>query len=283
MKKSSGVLIINKPAGPTSRDIVNKLTKIFNTKKIGHTGTLDPIATGVLVICIGKYTKLVNELTALDKEYVATIKFGILTDTLDITGNILKEEKIKEYPIEKIKEVLDSFLGESIQETPKYSAVKINGKKLYEYARNNEEIELPKRKITISAIEILNYDINTLTFKVKVSKGTYIRSLINDICLKLGTIGTMQSLNRNKQGNFNIEDSYTLEEVLNNNYQLLQAKEIFKYQTYELTDEEYFKVKNGNHLNILIEGKIIMLYKGEEIAIYDGNNGISKCYIMLNN
>ena len=105
MKKSNGVLVINKPAGPTSRDIVNKLTKIFNTKKIGHTGTLDPIATGVLVICIGKYTKLVNELTALDKEYVATIKFGVSTDTLDITGNILKEEPVKEYSLEKIKEV----------------------------------------------------------------------------------------------------------------------------------------------------------------------------------
>ncbi|MBQ9834135.1 MAG: tRNA pseudouridine(55) synthase TruB [Bacilli bacterium] len=283
MKKNNGILIINKPAGPTSRDIVNKLNKIFNTKKIGHTGTLDPIATGVLVICIGKYTKLVNELTALDKEYVATIKFGVLTDTLDITGNILKVEETKEYPIEKIKEVLDSFLGESVQETPKYSAVKINGKKLYEYARSKEEIELPKRKITISEIEVLNYDINTLTFRVKVSKGTYIRSLINDICLKLGTIGTMQLLNRTKQGEFIIENSYNLEEVSNNNYELLQAKDIFPYEIYELTEEEYIKVKNGNHLNILKEGKIIMLYKGEEIAIYEGNNGLCKCYKMLNN
>lgn len=283
MKKSSGVLVINKPAGPTSRDIVNKLTKIFNTKKIGHTGTLDPIATGVLVVCIGKYTKLVGELTSLDKEYVATIKFGVSTDTLDITGNILKEDVIKEYSVEKIKEVLESFLGESIQETPKYSAVKINGKKLYEYARNNEEIELPKRKIKISKIEILNYDVNTLTFRVNVSKGTYIRSLINDICLKLDTIGTMQSLNRTKQGDFKIEYSYTLEEVLDDNHKLLQARDIFDYETYELTEEEFFKVKNGNQLNVAIQGKTIMLYQGKEIAIYEGNDGICKCYLMLNN
>ncbi|MBQ4584372.1 MAG: tRNA pseudouridine(55) synthase TruB [Bacilli bacterium] len=283
MKKNNGILIINKPAGPTSRDIVNKLNKIFNTKKIGHTGTLDPIATGVLVICIGKYTKLVNELTALDKEYVATIKFGVSTDTLDITGNILKEEPVKEYSLEKIKEVLDSFLGDSIQETPIYSAVKINGKKLYEYARNNEKVELPKRKITISEIEILNYNVNTLIFRVKVSKGTYIRSLINDICLKLDTIGTMQALSRTKQGNFKIEDSYTLEEVSNNNYELLQAKDIFAFETYELNDEEYFKVKNGNSLDILVQGKLVMIYKGEEIAVYEGKDGICKCYIMLNN
>ena len=151
------IIIVNKPINYTSRDVVNKLNKILNTKKIGHTGTLDPIATGVLVICTGTYTKLVDELTSLDKEYIATIKLGISTDTLDITGNVISKEELKVLDISSIKEVLKSFLGKTIQEVPAYSAVKINGKKLYEYARSNTNIDLPKREIEVFDIELLEF------------------------------------------------------------------------------------------------------------------------------
>ena len=278
----NGIIIINKPIGYTSRDVINKLNKILGTKKIGHTGTLDPIATGVLVVCIGSYTKLVSELTSLDKEYIATIKLGIETDTLDTDGTILKKEVPLMLEQERIIEVLNSFKGKSIQETPKYSAVKINGKKLYEYARNNEDIKLPKREIEVFDISLISYHNNEIKFKVHVSKGTYIRSLIKDICSKLDVIGTMSSLQRIKQGNFNLNDSYTLEDIINNNYKLLKVADIFTYPVIELNKEEYLRVINGNIVELnCIQPKVILTYNNEEIAIYKKDNDIYKCYIML--
>ena len=209
------ILLVNKEENMTSRDVVNKLIPIFKTKKIGHTGTLDPMAKGVLVVVINEATKLCDLLTSTKKEYIAQIKLGIKTDTKDITGNIEQEQKVRKYSVDEIKSALNSFLGTSYQEVPKYSAVKINGKKLYEYARNNIEIELPKRQIHIYAIELIEYTDNIITFKVEVSKGTYIRSLVEDIAAKLNTIGTMSSLIRTKQGDFTIENSYTLDEIKN--------------------------------------------------------------------
>ena len=164
----NGILIVNKPAGVTSRDVVNKLTKIFKTKKIGHTGTLDPLATGVLVVCIGNTTKLCELLTSEYKEYVATIKLGLKTDTLDITGNVL-ETKAFNINRQDIEKVFQTFLGPSIQTTPLYSAVKVNGKKLYEYARAGLEVSLPKRQIDIQSIELLKFADDEITFKTKVS------------------------------------------------------------------------------------------------------------------
>ncbi len=279
------ILLINKEKDMTSRDVVNKLVKTFNTKKIGHTGTLDPIAEGVLVICIGKYTKLCDLLTSTYKEYIATIKLGIKTDTSDITGNRIEEKK---YDVneEKIKEVLHSFLGKSIQEVPIYSAIKINGKKLYEYAREGIEVELPKREIDIKSIELLNYKDDTITFKTTVSKGTYIRSLIEDICTKLNTVGTMFSLIRTKQGKFNIENSYTLQDIENNNYKLLTIEEVLSdLESIEL-EEEYIKpVHNGAIINkifkndiacLTVNNKIIAIYK-----TYDKDNTKAKPYIMI--
>ena len=214
-----GAIIVNKAPNMTSRDVINILNKKFNTKSIGHTGTLDPIAEGVLVCLIGKYTKLTDILINHDKEYIATFKLGILTDTLDITGKILKEEKVN-LTKEEIQKTILSFKGTYNQEVPIYSAVKINGKKLYEYARNNEEIPLPKREVNIYDIELLNIDNECLTIKTKVSKGTYIRSLIRDIGLKLNTNATMTKLIRTKLDKFTIEESYTLEDIQNDNYKI---------------------------------------------------------------
>lgn len=266
----NGILLINKPLNWTSRDVVNKLTKILKTKKVGHTGTLDPIAEGVLVVCVGNTTKLCELLTSTYKEYIATIKLGIKTDTLDITGNILEEKEPDKFTTEEITRILNSFLGESIQETPIYSAVKVNGKKLYEYARSGMEVELPKRNIDIKKIELLSYKDNEITFKTTVSKGTYIRALINDICTKLNTIGTMSSLIRTKQGEFFIEDSYTLEDVENNNYNFISIEEALKaLETIEIDEKTYNQVKNGAIIDKLFKSGISCLkYNEKIIAIY---------------
>lgn len=205
----SGILIIDKKEGKTSRDVVNVICKKFNTKKVGHTGTLDPLATGVLVIAINEGTKIIEYLTSDDKEYIAEVTVGIETDTLDITGNILKKED-KTCTKEEIERVLNSFLGTYSQEVPKYSAVHVDGKRLYEYARENKEVKLPTREVTIQSIELLelkNEFPQKFTFRVSVSKGTYIRSLIRDIGLKLEVPCSMSSLRRIRQGNFKIEDA----------------------------------------------------------------------------
>lgn len=276
------VLVVNKPEGFTSRDVVNVLTKTFKTKKVGHTGTLDPIATGVLVCVIGKYTKLVNLITAEDKEYVAEIKLGIKTDTGDITGNILDTSKNK-VKIKEIEEVFVSFPKVYEQTVPKYSAVKINGKKLYEYARNNEEINLPKREVNIYSLELVSYHDDLITFKTKVSKGTYIRSLIEDICDKLGVVGTMKSLVRTKQGKFMLEDAYSLDDIKNNNYQSLTIHDFLDYPSIEVPDKYLKTVLNGGVIpnNMGIKDKVILTHLNKDIAIYEKFAENLKPYIMF--
>lgn len=266
----NGIIIVNKPQGYTSRDVVNKLTKIFKTKKIGHTGTLDPIATGVLVVCIGQCTKLCDLLTSTYKEYIATIKLGFKTDTLDITGTTIETKNIPQLNKETIIAVLNSFLGSSIQTTPIYSAVKVNGKKLYEYARQGQNVELPKREINIKEIKLLSFNKDEITFKTTVSKGTYIRALIDDICQKLNTVGTMSSLTRTKQGPFTIEDSSSLEEIEKNNYKLLSIEEVLTdLEKINIDGNLYQKIKNGSIIDKTFSSNIACLfYKNKIIAIY---------------
>lgn len=276
------LLVVNKEKNLTSRDVVNNLTKIFNTKKIGHTGTLDPIATGVLVCLFGKYTKLVDLLTSLDKEYIAEIKLGIKTDTGDITGSII-ENKSFNITKDNIIKVFEKFPQKYEQTVPKYSAVKINGKKLYEYARNNIEIELPKREVSIFSLELIDYEKDIIKFKTHVSKGTYIRSLIEDICEKLGTIGTMNNLIRTKQGGFDIEDSFILDDIKNGNFKFQNIHEFLKYPSIEINDELIKIIKNGGRIKNIynVQDKAIFTYQGEDIAIYETNNETLKPYIMF--
>ena len=283
----NGILLVNKPIDYTSRDVVNKLTKILKTKKIGHTGTLDPIATGVLVVCVGNTTKLCELLTSEYKEYIATIKLGIKTDTLDTTGNIIEE---KEYNVteDQIKEVLNSFLGTSIQTTPIYSAVKVNGKKLYEYARAGEQVELPKREINITNIELISFKDDEIKFKTTVSKGTYIRALIDDICNKLNTIGTMSSLIRTKQGKFTLEETFTLNDIESGKYELIPIEiALSEIETIAINEEIYNKVKNGaiitkefnnDYANLTYNKKIVAIYK-----TYDKDNKLAKPFKMFIN
>lgn len=277
-------MIINvyKEKNMTSRDVVNIISKHLHTKKVGHTGTLDPLATGVLIVCTNHDTKLVDILTSKNKEYIATMRLGIQTDTGDITGNIIKRATYKVTKDQIIK-VLNNFLGSSKQTVPIYSAVKINGKKLYEYARNGEEVTLPTREINISNIELLDYHDDLIKFKVTVSKGTYIRSLIEDIGKTLQTVATMEDLVRTKQGNYKIEDSYTLEDIKNDNYKSIPLNIVLKdYHTYNLNATEYFKVKNGSKMLLNIDDKIVtLLYNNKPIALYRKENDIYRVYKML--
>ena len=268
------IIVINKDKDYTSRDVVNVIGKIFNTKKVGHTGTLDPLATGVLIVCMNKALKVVDLITASDKEYIAKVVLGIDTDTLDITGNIINECRTN-VNVDMVKSVLNSFIGKSIQEVPKYSAVKVNGKKLYEYARNGIDVELPKREIQIFDIELIS-DIDIVdghqefSFRVKVSKGTYIRSLIRDIGVKLGCFACMKELTRTKQGKFSIDKSYTLNDIKNGNYKLLNIKDVIDIEKVVVSDDMLFKIKNGMILdNFFISDKALILdNNGNEIGIY---------------
>lgn len=277
----NAVILVNKDKGKTSRDIVNNLTKVFNTKRIGHTGTLDPIAQGVLVICINKYTKLVNSLMGLDKQYIGTITLGVKTDTFDITGKVLEQKDVS-VSKEDIEKVFSSLIGKYEQVVPIYSAKKVNGKKLYEYARNGEEVKLPTNEVDIYNLELISYEKNKIVFKCNCSKGTYIRSLIQTICDKLNVIGTMSDLVRTKQGNFDISDSYTVEDIANGNYKALSVKDLFGYKTYNLTEEEFNKIKNGSHIKIdSNEDKMLLYYNNEEVAIYKRKDNFYVCDIML--
>ena len=269
LKNFGCVLYINKPENYTSFDIVHKISKIFGIKRIGHTGTLDPLATGVMLVCVGKATKIVELLTSEDKEYIAGVKLGIKTDTLDITGEVLEEKEVPNNL--NIEKVLNSFKKTYLQEVPIYSAVKVKGKKLYEYARNNIDVELPKKEVTIKEIELINTDKDTFTFRSLVTKGCYIRSLINDICLELNTIGTMTSLVRTKQGNISIERTNTLEDIEENNYKYYKIEDVLEYPIIKVDYDLYKKISNGIKItnNWDIIDKVIFTYNDKLLGIYE--------------
>lgn len=285
-----GILVVNKEKGYTSRDVVNKVSKILGTKKIGHTGTLDPLATGVLVLCIGKALKVVELLMDHDKEYIAKFKLGVDTDTLDITGKVLNvcDKKITK---EEILDVLNKFQGLIKQEVPKYSAVKVNGKKLYEYALNNESVEIKPRKIIIYDIELLNIADEEIKFKVKCSKGTYIRTLCEDIAEKLDNLGYMKELERTKLDIFDIEKSFKLEELEKNKNDckfieehLIKIEDVFKQNKSIILDEQNLnRFLNGVKLNIKKEDGIYKIYseKNKFIGIGILNNNFLKRDLII--
>jgi len=268
----NGIIVVNKDKGYTSRDIVNIVGKYFGTKKIGHTGTLDPMATGVLVLCMGKCLKLVEMMMDHDKEYVAKIKLGIETDTLDVTGNIVKNMDVPVITNEKLIEVLNSFKGESKQQVPKYSSVKVNGKKLYEYARNGEDVELPVKDICVYDIELISDIIdNSFSIKCHVSKGTYIRSLVRDIGYKLGTVATMEELDRVSLGKFSLDDSYTIDDIKNGKYEVLGIRDVVDLPVVKVDSDMEMRIKNGQVLRKFFDSKRVLIINEEEevLAIYE--------------
>jgi tRNA pseudouridine55 synthase len=211
-----GLLLIDKPRVLTSHDIIKIVRKRLNIKKVGHAGTLDPLATGLLVVMLGKTTKLSNLLTSQFKSYQTEMELFIETDSGDITGKIIKREKTKSFKREKVQEVINSFCNYTYwQKPPVYSAIKVEGKKLYEYARQGQKIEASPRQVVIKKIELLEYnpEKNTVNLQVECSKGTYIRSLVKDIAQRLATIATVTKLRRISSGSFHINQATNLEEI----------------------------------------------------------------------
>ena len=275
-----GIVLLNKSKGMSSFSAINKLKWLLNAKKIGHAGTLDPMAEGLLVVMLNNATKFSNDLMKKDKEYYVEMELGYETDSYDADGEITKKyEKDFEFEFEKIKEVVESFLGEIEQIPPMYSAIKINGKKLYELARKGLEIEREARKIKINYINDIKYKNNKISFFVGVSSGTYIRSLVRDIGEKLGVYATMTKLIRTKINNYFLSESINLEDIIsyfeNNQVEIkceekenlyldknikkitkfIKIQEIFDYEEIKIEEENYIKLKNG--MTVLIDKKDI--------------------------
>ena len=277
-----GIIVVNKPKGITSFDVIRKLKKILKTKKIGHTGTLDPLATGVMLVCVGRATKLASDLEAKDKVYIADFDIGYATDTYDIEGKKIAENII-EVSKENLEQSIKKFIGNIKQIPPMYSAIKIDGNKLYHLARKGIEVERPKRDVTIEYINLLDFKDNKVKIETKVSKGCYIRSLIYDIGQDLGTYATMTALQRKQVGDYSLENSYSLEQiekmVLNNDFKFLKTiEEIFSYGKYSLqTEKELTLYKNGNTVKIKenLENKRYRIYFQNEfvgLANIENNN-----------
>lgn len=281
-----GIIIVNKPKNYTSNDIVNKVKRILNTK-VGHTGTLDPNATGVLPLLLGKGTKFSKYLINHDKKYIATLQLGIRTSTADIEGDVIEEKVVDKniFDRENISNVLRTFLGKQIQTPPIYSAIKVNGKKLYEYARNNIEVEIPKRSIEIYSINLIDVfpEINQIKFEVECSKGTYIRSLCESISVKLDTVGYMKELERAKAGEFEISQSVTIEEIdeNKNNIDWLKSRIITLEDL--LKDLNKFVIKNSD-LDRFLNGVKLLANKEDGLyAVYSEDNKFIGSGIVANN
>lgn len=274
----NGLLILNKDKNMTSFDCVAIAKKVFNTKKVGHTGTLDPLATGVLVLCVGDATKLVPFLEADSKTYIAEVLIGKSTTTYDLEGEVTKETKVSSLSDDEVDNVLKKFVGNITQTPPIYSAIKVNGKKLYEYARNNKEVEIPQRNVTINSLErisdVVIYDgIAKFSIKCDVSKGTYIRSLCFDIAKELGYPGLMSSLVRTRSGNFKLDDSYSIDDLKNGNVTLKNM--IDGLSNYKVIDgADYLReLTNGKPISFnsiaCREERIVLTLNNELKAIYE--------------
>lgn len=265
----SGILVVNKQKGMTSFDVVKEITNLFGITKVGHTGTLDPIAEGVLVVTIGKATKIAQLLTAEKKEYQAGVLLGIKTDTLDITGTVIESKPVADDL--EIEKVLKKYNKTYLQEVPIYSAVKVNGKKLYEYARKKEQVELPKKLVTIEKMQLLTTDHDTFSFQCFVSKGCYIRSLINDIGLSLNTYATMTKLVRTKQGKFTIEEASTLSEIKEGKFYLYKLEEALDCPVVRIEETWKKKIITGQKVPNRWKIKDKVLFKdqtGKDLGIY---------------
>lgn len=263
----NGIIIINKPKGCTSHDIVYKAKRIFN-EKVGHTGTLDPNATGVLPLLIGKGTELSKYLINHDKTYEAILQLGEKRDTADSEGKTIEEQNVTSEMLSEVnvKKILQSFEGHQEQIPPMYSAIKVNGKKLYEYARKGQTVELKPRKIEIYKMELLNIDIQnkTIEFRVDCSKGTYIRALCENIAERIGTVGYMKELKRTRVGEFKIEDAITIQELEDSKNKLEKF----------ITLEKFFE----NSKNILLDDRKIKLFLNGVKLTCNYENGIYKIY-----
>lgn len=261
----NGILLIDKPAGMTSHDVVNRIRRIYHTRKVGHAGTLDPMATGVLVIGIGKATKALQFLSADEKAYQCTLKLGEATTTYDAEGDVTEAVPFTGY--EHLEDVMAGFLGTSLQMPPLYSAIKVDGKKLYEYAREHQDVKVKPREITIHQLDIIAAEGPFITFYVRCSKGTYVRSLCVDIARQLGYPGHMTALRRMSSGSFDISACHALEDV-DETLQPISLDDVFmSYDRLVIDDEKIAmtgrKIKSDCDHNVAIysqEGHVLAIY-----------------------
>lgn len=259
-----GVIVINKPKGYTAHDIVGILRKKLNMKQIGHAGTLDPNATGVLPVLVGKATKISKYLIEHDKTYIAKLKLGEKRTTGDSEGEVLESMPVEQYNVDFVKTILLSFIGKQEQIPPIYSAIKVQGKKLYEYARAGQDVEIKKRNIEIYSIELIDIENDEITFEVSCSKGTYIRTLCEDIATKLKNVGYMKELTRTKVNDFTLNDAVSIDDDINN-ARIFTIEEIFKNSlNIILDDKELQAFLNG----VKLERKL----KSCVVKVYDTNN-----------
>ena len=265
-------LFINKPSGITSFDVCFRLRKVLGTKKIGHTGTLDPLADGVMIVLFDKATKANQFLVTDNKEYIARVRLGIETDTLDIDGNVINETAYNLPDNDDLINVLDSFLGQSRQEVPLTSAISVNGKRLYQYQREGKEVELPIRDINVYEIKLLEIHEDGFSFKAKVSSGTYIRALVRDILKKLKLTGTLCSLTRTAVDNVTLDQCDALEDIEKGNYALHDLYELLSVK-YPLVDYENIDdIRNGRSIKIDNNSdRILIVHDKEVLAVYDKN------------
>lgn len=271
-----GILLVNKPSGITSHDLVMKVRKKLMTQKIGHTGTLDPLASGVMILTVGKATKILPYITNHDKEYEAVLKLGIRTNTLDVTGEVQEEKEVKPVSVSQINEVFNSMLGSQKQVPPMFSAKKINGKKLYELAREDIEIEREACDIVIHELELLDYNgSDEIRFRVRCSAGTYVRVLCEDIAEKLDNIGTMKQLTRTAVDRYTLKDCYQLDEI-DINCNLISTYDILSGYPY-VEIEDLKPIYDGKKIKIDCDEDLIFIVNNEKvIAAYEKitDNGI---------
>ena len=275
----NGIVIVDKPEGWTSQDVVSKLRGVLHTKRIGHGGTLDPMATGVLPVFVGRATRAVEFFEHAEKTYVAQLRLGITTDTEDITGTVL-EEKTSAVTEEELEKVLDAFRGEISQVPPMYSAIKVNGQKLYDLARKGQEVERKSRKITIFRLECLAFSGNAAKLLVRCSKGTYIRTLCKDIGEALGCGGCMAALRRVGAGAYREEDAVSLTQLIeaeNPEAYLRPVESMFvQYPAVELTANQEKRCRNGNSFSVSLNDGTYRAYgkNGEFLMLAKVENGI---------
>lgn len=272
------VLYVDKPKGISSFDVCYRLRRVLGTKKIGHTGTLDPNATGVMIVLFDKATKANQFLVSDSKEYLAEVKIGIETDTLDIDGNVIGEYDDAMPDETTLKEALNAFKGESEQEVPITSAVSVDGKRLYQYQRENKEVILPKRRIEVYDISLKSVKEDSFVFSASVSSGTYIRALARDILKKLNIHGTLSELRRTKVDDIGVEQCDSLDEILKGNY---KAHDLYgllskRYPVFEGFEEK--DVLNGKRISVASsENKILMAKDDRALAIYEKDGDAYKC------
>ena len=262
----NGIILIDKPKDYTSHNVVAVIKKISN-EKVGHTGTLDPNATGVLPLLIGKATGISKYLINHDKKYIATLKLGIKTDTADSEGNIIEEKKVPDLDIGVIQEALNKIVGKQEQVPPIYSAIKVNGKKLYEYARQGKEVEVQARKIEIYSTKLVEFNKEEaeVVFEVACSKGTYIRTVCEKLSENLNTVGFMKNLRRTRVGDFDIQDTVKIEDIKNNpnllEKNIISLEKFFENkEKIELTDKELELFLNGVKLSKDYQNEIYRIY-----------------------